>query len=155
MLCMNHFSVLCVTRVNFAGASFTRKHVKRAFQSVFLVNLFLSYYEYHIWITIKANQTKKIDFGNLLNDTLRNVCLSFVTRGIAWEIFPRFGVMHVRPASAHVLANIIYNSVLQRFLFWSPAWLSRYLFSIPYHSRRVTFTIFLIFDGPMSQTRTK
>ena len=33
---MNHFSVLCATRVNFAGASFTRKHVKRAFQSIFL-----------------------------------------------------------------------------------------------------------------------
>ena len=26
-MCMNHLSVLCVTRVNFAGASFTRKHV--------------------------------------------------------------------------------------------------------------------------------
>ena len=44
----NYFSVVFVTRVNFAGASFTRRHVKRAFQSVFLVNLFFNYYEYDI-----------------------------------------------------------------------------------------------------------
>ena len=59
-LCMNYFSVVFVTRVNFAGVSFTRRHVKRAFQSVFLVNLFFNYTEYHIWITIKANQTKHL-----------------------------------------------------------------------------------------------
>ena len=45
---MNYFSVVFVTRVNFTGASFTRRHVKRAFQSVFLVNLFFNYYDYHI-----------------------------------------------------------------------------------------------------------
>ena len=42
------FSVVFVTRVNFAGASFTRRYVKRAFQSVFLENLFFNHYEYHI-----------------------------------------------------------------------------------------------------------
>ena len=31
----------------------------------------------------QSKSNKKIDFGNLLNDTLGNVCLSFVTRGIA------------------------------------------------------------------------
>ena len=70
---MNYFSVVFVTRVNFAGAYFTRRHVKRAFKSVFLVNLFFTYYDYHICITIKANQTKTFTVTMTTNGTRTNL----------------------------------------------------------------------------------
>ena len=38
---MNYFSVVFVTGVNFAGASFTRRHVKERFRAFFLYIYFL------------------------------------------------------------------------------------------------------------------